>query len=82
MNRDDDFDFPDRPVEPIPQVIVQAEDLRLGAAIVRPLGRSWAEEHGPQRPGVWVQTLDFLIIAMFVGAIILMLRACTWAITG
>lgn len=82
MNRDDDFDFPDRPVEPIPQVTVQAQDLHLGPATVKPLGRSWAEEHGPQRPGIGLQTLDFLIIAMFAGTIILMLRACAWAITS
>ena len=42
-HNDDDFDFPDRPTEPDPppKVIVQAEDLHLGAATVRPLGRSW-----------------------------------------
>lgn len=74
---DDDFDFPDRPVEPIPQV--QAQDLHLGPATVRPLGRSWAEEHGPQPPGLGLRTLDFLILAMFSGTVLIMLKACAWA---
>jgi hypothetical protein len=76
---DDDFDFPDRPVEPIPQVTVPSQDLHLGAATVRPLGRSWAEQHGPQPPGAGLRTLDFLIIAMFAGSVLLFIRACSWA---
>ena len=76
---DDDFDFPDRPVEPIPQVIVQAEDLKLGPAVVRPLGRSWAQEHGPQPLGPGLRALDLLILAMFAGSIVLFVRACAWA---
>lgn len=78
---DDDFDFPVRPVEPDPppKVIVQAEDLQLGAATVRPLGRSWAEQHGPQPPGAGLRALDFLIIAMFAGSVLLFVRACSWA---
>jgi hypothetical protein len=78
---DDDFDFPDRPTEPDPppKVIVQAEDLHLGAATVRPLGQSWAEQHGPQPPGTGLQTLDFLIIAMFAGSVLLFIKACSWA---
>lgn len=78
---DDDFDFPDRPAEPDlpPKVIVQAEDLHLGAATVRPVGRSWAEQHGPQPPGAGLRTLDFLIIAMFAGSVLLFIRACSWA---
>ena len=76
---DDDFDFPDRPVEPIPQVVVQAEDLHLGAATVRPLGRSWAEQHGPQPPGPGMRAMDYLILAMFAGSMILFIKACSWA---
>jgi hypothetical protein len=75
---DDDFDFPDRPADPIPQV--QAQDLHLGAATVRPLGRSWAEQHGPQPPGAGLRTLDFLILAMFAGSVLLFIKACTWAL--
>ena len=75
---DDDFDFPDRPAEPAPQVTVQ--DLHLGAATVRPLGRSWVEEYGPQPPGPGMRAMDFLIIAMFAGSVLLFIRACSWAL--
>ena len=77
----DDFDFPDRPIEPDPppKVIVQAEDLRLGAATMRPLGRSWAEQHGPQLPGPGMRAMDYLILAMFAGSMILFIKACSWA---
>ena len=79
---DDDFDFPGRPTEPDPppKVIVQAEDLHLGAATVRPVGRSWMEEHGPQPPGPGMRALDFLILAMFAGSLILFVKACSWAV--
>ena len=77
---DDDFDFPDRPVEPIPQVKVQAQDLHLGPATVRPLDRSWAEQHGPQPPGPGMRAIDFLILAMFSGTVILLVKACSWAV--
>ena len=76
---DDDFDFPDRPVETIPQVIIQAEDLKLGPAVVKPLGKSWAEQHGPQPPGPGLRAVDFLIVAMFAGSMLLFARACAWA---
>ena len=79
---DDDFEFPDRPVEPIPQVTAQTQDLHLGPATVRPLGRSWAEEHGPQPPGPGMRALDFVIVGLFAGSVVLIIRACAWAITG
>jgi hypothetical protein len=77
---DDDFEFPDRPVEPIPQVVVQAEDLKLGPAVVKPLSKSWAEQHGPQPPGPGMLALDFLIVGMFAGSVLLFVRACSWAV--
>jgi hypothetical protein len=79
---DDDFDFPDRPAEPDPppKVIVQAEDLHLGAATVRPVGQSWAEQHGPRPPGAGIRAMDFLIIAMFAGSVLLFIKACSWAL--
>ena len=76
---DDDFDFPDRPVEPIPQVTVPAQDLHLGAATVRPLGQSWADEYGPQPLGPGMRALDYLILAMFAGSVVLFVKACAWA---
>ena len=77
---DDDFDFPERPVEPIPKVNIQVEDLHMGAATVRPVGRSWVEEYGPQPPGPGMRALDFLILAMFAGSLILFVKACSWAV--
>jgi hypothetical protein len=79
-HNDDDFDFPDRPADTIPQVAAPAQDLHLGAATVRPLGRSWTEQHGPQPPGAGMRALDFLIIAMFAGSVLLFIKACTWAL--
>ena len=79
-HNDDDFDFPDRPVEPIPKVNIQVEDLHMGAATVRPVGRSWVEEYGPQPPGPGMRVLDFLILAMFAGSLILFVKACSWAV--
>jgi hypothetical protein len=79
-HNDDDFDFPERPVEPIPKVNIQVEDLHLGAATVRPVGRSWMEEYGPQPPGPGMRALDFLILAMFAGSLILFVKACSWAV--
>jgi hypothetical protein len=79
-HNDDDFDFPDRPAEPVPQVTVPAQDLHLGAATVRPVGRSWMEEHGPQPPGAGMRAMDFLILAMFAGSLILFIKACSWAL--
>jgi hypothetical protein len=77
---DDDFDFPDRPVELIPQVTVQVEDLHMGAATVRPVGQSWAEQYGPQPPGPGMRALDYLILAMFAGSVVLFVKACSWAV--
>ena len=77
---DDDFDFPERPVEPIPKVNIQVEDLHMGAATVRPVGRSWVEEYGPQPPGPGMRAMDFLIIAMFAGSLILFIKACSWTL--
>jgi hypothetical protein len=77
---DDDFDFPERPVEPIPKVTVQIEDLHMGAATVKPLSRSWVEEYGPQPPGPGMQALDYLILAMFAGSMVLFVKACSWAV--
>lgn len=80
-NNDDDLDLPDRPVEPDPPtVVVIAEDLHLGPAAIKPLGRSWAEEHGPQPPGMGLRLLDFTILAMIAGSMILFVKACTWAV--
>jgi hypothetical protein len=74
----DDLDMPEWSDDLVPKA-VPAQDLHLGAATVRPLGRSWAEEHGPQPPGPGMRALDFLILAMFAGSMMLFIKACTWA---
>ena len=78
MNKDDDIDLPEWSDDLVPKV-VPAQDLHLGAATVKPLGRSWAEQHGPQPPGPGLRAIDFLIIAMFAGSMLLFVRACSWA---
>jgi len=77
----DDFDLPDRPVEPDPppKVIVQAEDLHLGVPVVQPVDKSWIEQYGPKPPGPGMRAMDFLILAMFSGTVVLFVKACSWA---
>jgi hypothetical protein len=77
MNKDDDL--PEWSDDLVPKA-VPAQDLHLGAATVRPIGRSWAEQHGPQPPGPGMQALDYLILAMFAGSVILFVKACSWAV--
>lgn len=73
-----DDDLPDFTEEMMSEL--KPKDLHLGAAQVKPIGRSWADEHGPQPPGPGLRALDFLILAMFAGSIMLILRACSWAV--
>jgi hypothetical protein len=82
MNQDDDFDFPDRPAElsPLPRPVV-AEDLHLGPAKVKPFGRSWVDEHGPQPPGISIHALDLLIAAMISVAVWEIITVWWWIIT-
>lgn len=76
MNKDDDL--PEWSDDLVPKA-VPAQDLHLGAATVKPINRSWAEQHGPQPPGPGMRAMDFLIVAMFAGSIVLFVRACAWA---
>ena len=78
---DDDFDFPDRPAEPDPppMVIVQAEDLHLGVPVVKPFDKSWIVQHGPKPLSAGMRALDYLIVAMFAGSVVLFVKACAWA---
>ena len=76
MNKDDDL--PDLTDEMLTEL--KPKDLHLGAATVKPLGRSWAEQHGPQRPGPGMRALDHLILAMFAGSVVLFVKACSWAV--
>jgi len=76
---DDDFDMPEWSDDLVPKA-VPAQDLHLGAATVKPLGRSWADEYGPQPPGPGLRALDYLVLAMFAGSVILFVKACSWAV--
>jgi hypothetical protein len=76
---DDDLDMPEWSDDLVPKA-VPAQDLHLGAATVKPLGQSWAEQHGPQPPGPGMRALDFLILAMFAGSVLLFVKACSWAV--
>ena len=77
-----DDDLPERPVEPDPppQTVVIAEDLKLGSAEVKSYDRNaWIREFGPKPPGPGMRAMDFVIVGMFAGAVILILKACIWA---
>jgi len=75
----DDMDMPewsdDLVVKSVP-----AQDLHQGPATVKPLNRSWAQQHGPQPPGPGLRALDFLILAMFAVSVLLFIKACAWAL--
>ena len=79
---DDDFDFPDRPAEPDPppMVIVQAEDLHLGVPVVQPFDKSWIEQHGPKPLSAGIRAMDFVIVGMLAGTVILFVKAWYWAV--
>ena len=76
---DDDFDMPEMPVEPDPpppQVEVIAEDLKPGTAEVKPYDRNvWIREFGPQPPSTGMRAMDFVIVGMFAGTVILVVKA-------
>lgn len=84
----DDFDLPDDvPPDPVlesvpePQVTVIAEDLGLGPAELKPRDRSaWIREFGPRPPTVGMRVLDFAIVGLFAGTVLVIIKACTWAI--
>jgi hypothetical protein len=58
---------------------VQAEDLKLGPAVVKPFGKSWAEQYGPQPPTPGMRAMDFLILGLFFGTVLVVIKACAWA---
>ena len=77
-NNNDDFDLPDQHVEPDPppQVVVIAEDLKLGPAEVKPYDRNaWIREFGPRPPSTGMRALDFAIVGMFAMAVIVCVKA-------
>ena len=77
-----DDDLPDWPVEsdPPPQIVVPAEDSKLGPAEVKPYDRNARiREFGPKPPGPGMQAMDFVIVGMFAGTVVLFIKACSWA---
>ena len=83
-NNNDDFDLPDQHVEPDPpppQVVVIAEDLKLGPAEVKPYDRNaWIREHGPKPPSAGMRVVDFVIVGLSAFAITVIIKACVWAV--
>ena len=77
-----DDDLPDWPVEsdpPPPQIVVPAEDSKLGPAEVKPYDRNARiREFGPKPPGPGMQAMDFVIVGMFAGTVVLFIKACSW----
>ena len=78
----DDFDLPDQHIEPDPppQIVVIAEDLKLGPAKVKPYDRNaWIREFGPKPPSAGMRAMDFLILGLFFGTVLVVIKACAWA---
>ena len=79
----DDFDLPDQHVEPDPppsQVVVIAQDLKLGPAEVKPYDRNaWLREFGPKPPSAGMRVVDFVILGLFAGTVLMIIKACAWA---
>ena len=81
-NNNDDFDLPDQHIEPDPppQVVVIAEDLKLGPAEVKPYDRNaWIREFGPKPPSAGMRVMDFIILGLFSGTVLVIIKACAWA---
>jgi hypothetical protein len=80
----DDFDLPDQHIEPDPpppQIVVIAEDSKLGPAEVKPYDRgAWIREFGPKPLSTGMQAMDFAIVGMFAGTVILVVKAWYWAV--
>lgn len=82
-NNNDDFDLPDQHVEPDPppQVVVIAEDLKLGPAEVKTYDRSaWIRKLGPKPPSAGMRVLDFVIVGLLFCTALVIVQALAWAI--
>jgi hypothetical protein len=77
----DDFDFPDQPVEPIapPPVLPAVEESKPEPVAVKPYDRAaWMQEHGPKPPTAGMRATDFVILGLFVGTVILIVKTWGW----
>ena len=82
-HKDDDFDFPDKPVEPIapPPVLPAVEEFKPEPVTVKPYDRTaWIKEHGPKPPTVGMRAMDFAIVGMFAVALVLIFKAWIWIV--
>jgi hypothetical protein len=82
-HKDDDFDFPDQPVEPIapPPVLPVVEEFKPEPVTVKPYDRTaWIKEHGPKPPTVGMRAMDFAIVGMFAVALVLIFKAWIWIV--
>jgi hypothetical protein len=80
---DDDFDFPDKPVEPIapPPVLPAVEEFKSEPVTVNPYDRTaWMREFGPKPPTAGMRAMDFAIVGMFAVSLILIFKAWIWIV--
>ena len=81
-HNNDDFDLPDQHVEPDPppQVVVIAEDSKLGPAEVKPYDRNaWIREFGPKPPSAGMRVVDFVIVGLLFCTALVIVQALAWA---
>ena len=79
----DDFDFPDKPVEPIapPPVLPVVEEFKPEPVTVKPYDRTaWIREFGPKPPTAGMRAMDFAIVSMLAVALIVIFKAWVWII--
>jgi hypothetical protein len=85
MNKKDDFDFPDQPVEPIAPVPVlpAVQEFKPAPSTVKPYDRgAWIREFGPKPPSAGMRIVDFVILGLFAGTVILIVKAWYWAVSS
>ena len=84
-HKDDDFDFPDQPVELIapPPELPAVEEFKPEPVTVKPYDRTaWMREHGPKPPTVGMRAMDFAILGLGAFAITVIIKACVWALSS
>ena len=78
----DDFDLPDQHIEPDPPpppVLPAVQEFKPEPVTVKPYNRTaWIREHGPKPPTAGMRATDFAIVGLFVGTMILIVKAWYW----
>ena len=76
----DDFDLPEVTAEILGRSPASREKkLYLSPAIKKPRSRKWAEQYWPQPLGPGLRMLDYLILTVFAGSVLLFVKACSYA---